>query len=703
MVGSSSAIGIGVGMFLRDQFSGPARTIKANAKDLRKEVMEWEKSQLRTVRNINAAWAMTGAAAIRGMAQWTQVGAKFGYTMKFVEAVTKKAGPVTHAELLKLDAMALKLGRSTMFTAQQVASAEHFMAKAGMSANEIITGLKSTVDLAGATGTALGGVGGAADIMTNIMRAFDIPTSQSKRISDILVTATNAANVTLPMLGESTKYAANTLHQLNVGLEDTAAMFMLMGNAGIQGSMAGTSVDNSFRYLSKTLTDFSTGRQSKALKILGLGIDDLKTKSGELKPVADIFKIIGQQAQGLGTLEKQGIVEAIFGVRGKRNALMMINSMANYDKLLKKVKEDSPGEAARLMSEMMSSLQGNIMEATSAIETFKVAFTKGIEPVLKPALKLFTGIMDVLVGIINTPIIGPGLVTMVGSWVAIKTAATAYKAVKAGLRLITMSNQSAFSGRVRSTIAGYAQMSAAAKSYGMTSGAMSMAGMSPRMAGMARYGSFGGALRARGVQSVTPMSTRAGMRYMARFAGGGAGFASKTMATQARWMSMYGSKLGMTARVGSKLVGPLSKMAPLLGRTLGFLGGPWGMAISFLLPSAISLLTDSIGKNTKAQEEETRRKQLSIPKGAYTYQSDFDYRKTDDIKTYKAMGDVVAVARDMVEVFEKGAFAQDYGFKQKRQNGDLILMMPDGETIFRAPIDNLFQGSLDQALGNITE
>jgi len=702
MIGSSSTIGIGVGMFLRDQFSGPSRTIKANAQSLRREMKEWEKSQLTTVRNVNAAWAMTGAAAIRGMAQWTKVGAQFGYTMKFVEAVTKKAGPVTNAELMRLDSTALKLGRSTMFTAQQVASAEHFMAKAGMSAQEILTSLKSTVDLAGATGTALGGVGGAADIMTNIMRAFDIPTAQAGRVSDILVTATNAANVTLPMLGESTKYAANTLHQLNVGLEDTAAMFMLMGNAGIQGSMAGTAVDNSFRYLSKTLTEFATGRQSKALTILGLGMEDLKTKSGELKPVSEIFKIIGQQAQNLGTLEKQGVVEAIFGVRGKRNALMMINSMTNYDKLLKKVKEDSPGEAARLMTEMMSSLQGNIMEATSAIETFKVAFTKGIAPVLKPALKLFTGIMDVLVGIINTPVIGPGLVTMVGLWISVKTAAAAYKAVKAGLRVISLSNQTAFSSRVRSTVAGYAQMSAAAKSYGMSAGATQLAGM-PGMAGMTRYGTFRRALGARGVQSVTPMATRGGMRYMARFAGGGTGFASRTMAVQARYMAMHGSKLGTLAKVGSRMVGPLSKIAPLLGRALGFLGGPWGLAISFLLPGAINLLTKALGKNTKAQEDEARQRRLSIPKGAYTYQSDFDYRKTDEIKTYKTMGDAIAVARDMIEVVQKGALAYDMGFQQTRQGRDLILMLPDGETIFRAPLDNLIQNEIDQSLGNLSE
>lgn len=701
MIGSnSSAIGVGVSMFLRDQFSGPSRTIRANAKDLRKEILEWEKAQVRSVRNINTAWALTGAAAIRGMAGWTQIGANFGYTMRFVEAVTRKAGPVTSRELRNLDSMALKLGRSTMFTAQQVASAEHFMAKAGMQAYEILQNLKATVDLAGATGTALGGVGGAADIMTNIMRAFDIPTDQAKRVSDVLVTATNAANVTLPMVGESTKYAANTLHQLGVGLDETAAMFMLMGNAGIQGTMAGTAVDNAFRYLSKTLTDFATGRQSRALKMLGLSMDDLRTRAGELKPVGDVFSIIGQQAKGLSTLEKQGLIEAIFGVRGKRNALMMINAMSQYEALLKRVKEGSTGEASRLMSEMMNTLKGSMMEATSAIETFKVSFTKGITPVLQPALKLFTSIMDTLVGIMNTPVLGPGLTTMISYWITIKTAAAAYRAVKAGLRLVTLNNQSAFSSRVASTVSGYSAMTSAAQRYGATS---QMAAMPGSLTGMGRYGAFRTALAAKGIKGVITKPTRAGIRYMGRTAAGGVGFIGRREAVMARYMSRYGASFGPAARVGSRLIGPISKVGGLLGRTLGFLGGPWGMAISFLLPGAINLLTKAVGDNTKAQEEEIRKKQLSAPKGGYTFQSAYDYRETDEIKTFKTMGSLLSTTRDMMEVIKHRAFAEDFGMRRAKGNGDLILMLPDGQTIYRQPLDDLIQEQLDNTLGNITE
>jgi len=580
MTGATSTIGVGVQMFLRDQFSGPSRRINKASDMMRAKIEKMD--ALRHTRNLNAGLATMGVVALASMGRLVGVGAQYGYTMKFVEAVTKSAGKVTSVALAEMDKRALKLGRTTMFTAQQVASGMHFLAKAGMTAQEVLGNIDATVSLAGATGSVLGGKGGAADIMTNLMRAFQLESTHSTRVADVLVSAVNSANVSLTDVGEAGKYAANTLEKLNIGIEDTAAMFMLMGNAGIQGTMAGTAVDNAFRYLSKTLGTFATGRQTKAMEMLGLTFKDLTRVGGqELKPVSEIFKIIGEATKqmGMGTLGQQQVIEAIFGVRGKRAALMLVQQMTSYDKLLNKISYGSAGESARLMDAMMGTLQGSILKTRSAWETLKIAFTKGITPTLQPILNGITSVLDKLTGLFNRPFWGTFFATAIGGFIVLKTVTWTYRAVKAGLKLITLQNQAAFANRVKATVAGYAAMGASARGY----------------AAATRYGAFMGG---GGVMYSRARTGAAGPRI-----GRMAGAAAKA----GRGTPLIGGILG--GLIGRMGVGAAARTGAVgIGKIAAILSGPWGMAITMglmILPPLISGVMSLIKKNRAATEDNT--------------------------------------------------------------------------------------------------
>ena len=74
-----------------------------------------------------------------------------------------------------------------------------------------------------------------------------------------------STNVDLGMLGESFKYAAPLAKAAGWSFEETAAAIGFLGNAGIQGSMAGTGLNNMLATLSDTS---STG--GKKLKEFGV-------------------------------------------------------------------------------------------------------------------------------------------------------------------------------------------------------------------------------------------------------------------------------------------------------------------------------------------------------------------------------------------------------------------------------------------------
>src|SRR5690606_33256821 len=124
-------------------------------------------------------------------------------------------------------------GMDTMFMATQVADGMKYMAMAGMDTESIYNNISAAVALAGATMERLEGKGGTADIMTNVMRGFDIQGTEKNamRVADVLTKAVIGANTNLWDLHEAMKYTVSTAKDLNVTLEETAAMIMMAGDA----------------------------------------------------------------------------------------------------------------------------------------------------------------------------------------------------------------------------------------------------------------------------------------------------------------------------------------------------------------------------------------------------------------------------------------------------------------------------------------
>ena len=279
---------LGISVILRDQFTAGSQRVSQSMRTMDATARRMQENQMRMQRNFNAAGAMVGIGAINQMRKWISTGADFAYTMTYVDAIAEKNGTTFE----ELNQKAKKLGETTMFSAVEVASAMRFMAMAGMDTAEIFNNIDAATNLAGSTMSDLGGKGGAADILTNVMKGFKIESTESARVADILAKATSSANTNLFDMGEALKYAASTSKDLNVSLEESAAMVMMAGDAGIQGSMAGTAMENMMRYI----TVAAGGDKKKAnesLGMLGLSAADLRDTKGNLISIAYLMNKIG--------------------------------------------------------------------------------------------------------------------------------------------------------------------------------------------------------------------------------------------------------------------------------------------------------------------------------------------------------------------------------------------------------------------------
>jgi hypothetical protein len=104
---------------------------------------------------------------------------KFDFGMSKVQAITA----ATSAEISNLREQAKFLGKTTFFTASQVADAQKFLAMAGFNPDQILKATPNVLNLALAGDMDLGM---AADIATNISTPFGIIAENLQEVNDVL-------------------------------------------------------------------------------------------------------------------------------------------------------------------------------------------------------------------------------------------------------------------------------------------------------------------------------------------------------------------------------------------------------------------------------------------------------------------------------------------------------------------------------------
>ena len=109
--------------------------------------------------------------------------------------------------------------------ATDIADALIKIGQAGYTAQESISLISSTSQLAVATGSELGDT---VNLMLSAMQAWDLETSKSVDIANIFTSAINSTRLTVDRLNTSFNYITGIAPQLNITLEETAAILHLV-------------------------------------------------------------------------------------------------------------------------------------------------------------------------------------------------------------------------------------------------------------------------------------------------------------------------------------------------------------------------------------------------------------------------------------------------------------------------------------------
>lgn len=584
---SRSIVEVGVAMVLKDRFSQEAGKISGSFRTMMNDMNTWNRGiQMSASNTMDFGMQLVG-----GMARAYKYSAG---VQNEVWTASKIAG-ATIAEQREMLQLAKDVNEITPLTASDVASGQRYLAMAGNKFDAIKEMIGPASKLASIFTMPVGQKGGVADLMTNIMSMYQIPMGEATRVTDDLYTAVTNANISLTDLAQSISYAGADMATAGVDLRQTAAAIGVLGDMGIQGSMAGTSLANMIRYLQLSLVN-QKKKGYNALADLGLSPDEFFDAQGNLIDLYTIYQKFAKAAVDLPSRIETPTFFNIFGVRGNRGMLPVLRDIASgRDKMGKILAtyDQNMGAVNRLNEERLKTDAGVIDQFESSIENLTVTAGAALGRIFTPVLNVGNSIIKVINSISETWVGSFGL-RVAATGVVVGTIVAGFNTVR---------------GIIRSV--GYLQTIATASTEGMSTATAKTNAQFVIMEAHLRNISFmmsSIAAQTLGMGKSIPLS---GGFLMSKDKKGRVYYRDSTGRRVSQDTALGGTNLiSTTVREGGKQAGKklaTSAALGLGGRLMGLLGGPVGLAITIGLPLLIevgSSLIKSVDRNTEAQSKE---------------------------------------------------------------------------------------------------
>ena len=224
---------------------------------------------------------------------------------------------------------------------------------------------------------------------------------------DVYAYALTNSNARLTDFGETMKYAAPVAKAYGATLDETAAMVMMMANAGIKGSMAGTSLrmgllrlagppktaTKEMQKLGLSLSDAQAGALEADAVLKGLGID----LDGAVTPGEKMTRVLMQlhdKTKNLSQDEKLATFKGIFGVNAETGWLALFDQgpevFAKYVAGLR----NADGYSKQVATTMMDNTEGALKYLSSAWDGVQESVGKAFTPMVRSAAEAITPILS---------------------------------------------------------------------------------------------------------------------------------------------------------------------------------------------------------------------------------------------------------------------------------------------------------------------
>jgi TP901 family phage tail tape measure protein len=322
---------------------------------------------------------------------------------KQVSGFAKSAGAlgsVATAGFIALGAAAVGLGAGIASSVSKAIDFQQGIADVGVTRGVLL--------LASATGTDVAEAAQIAGDSFNIFRkSLGLTAKDMPKIADLFTGVANVSSISLQDLGESMKYIGPVAASMGISLEDVTAAIAELGNQGIKGSQAGTSLRSIISSLAKP-----SKQAQKAMNDLGLEFFDT---NGKMKDFAGISGELQSKLSGLTDEQRAATLVTLFGNEALSAANVLYGEGSEgIQKYIKDIA--AQGNAAAIGAQRNNTLRGSIENFKGALETAQITLGKAFLPLLKSLTDQATGAVQAAIPLIEHwgPKLAAGLQTGIG-------------------------------------------------------------------------------------------------------------------------------------------------------------------------------------------------------------------------------------------------------------------------------------------------
>lgn len=362
---------------------------------------------------------LVGGLAVAGFGLAVKASADFEQQLSRFKAVTNSSGE----EMDILRKKALQLGRDSAFGAGEVTKGFVEIGKAGLSARDVINGVGDAAVYLAAAGEI--DMTRATEILVNVMRQFHIPAKDAVDISNLLAGAANASTLEVEDLAVSLRYVGPVAAAAGLTFRSTAEALAILGNAGIKGSTAGTSLRGILIGLAS-----QSPKATAAMKELGFITEDGSNKffdaqghmrkfsevaeilrgglggvgkqlldvNGKLKSTDEINKLLEGSTTSLTDKQKIQAVVTIFQRRAMASALVLAKEgKKGFDDLAHS--NQFATTAQEVMQTKLDNVNGSLKILKSSVETFAIVLGSAFQGPLKFVIDLLREFTNILISL----------------------------------------------------------------------------------------------------------------------------------------------------------------------------------------------------------------------------------------------------------------------------------------------------------------
>ena len=299
----------------------------------------------------------------------------FEFQMAKVKAITG----ANRTEFLKLTKSAQDLGRSTFFTAQQVAELQTNFGKLGFTTKEILDAQEATLQLATATDSDLGR---AAIVAGSAVRGFGLDASETKRVVDVMAVAFTSSALDIEKFQTSMTKVAPIAKSAGFSIEDTTAIMAQLADSGIEASIAGTSLRNILLKMQDPNSDLvkSFGKTIHSLDELVPALTKFSKEGGSLAEIMEVVDL--RQAAAFEQM-----------ITSRERTVQLRDAL-----------EGASGAAEEMARIVGDTLEGALKRSESATQGFAIAFMDLFGKTFQNIVDGFASFVNVLTDFIEIPI-----------------------------------------------------------------------------------------------------------------------------------------------------------------------------------------------------------------------------------------------------------------------------------------------------------